>query len=247
MPSESRLDAGHDLVICHLRQVRQGLRLVPVLRPRSARCIRFGWRARVGIPFQHRHNALCGIVPGDLADGHQGAERVQQILLECRPGDVGLQPFNRSRVPGLGVHVPEFVGSSHSTDGNLRGELSRKYNEVAFLHPDSECPQLSGEVASTSRLVVRPRLADVLCDRVVVRESLQRRDAAEVDDGEVVLEREVLVLAVAARAGEVHIWYVVHRSVPAMLRISSRSPSVSLSSARMSARISARVRIGAGL
>ena len=104
---------------------------------------------------EHGHDAPGGIVARDVADCHERAERIEQVLLEGGARKIGLQPLHRPRVPGLSVHVLISVRSCHTADGDLRGELAWQDDNVTFPHCKREGPELSREITDSTWLPVR--------------------------------------------------------------------------------------------
>jgi hypothetical protein len=190
-----------DLVVSGLDDVQPGGEL-GLVGPGGRRCRRFAI-ARVSFPIEHGRHSPLRVVTRDPADSHEGAEGVEQVLLKHGPRAVGSDPGHRAGVAFLAPNVPELVGTRGPPEGDLSGTgLERQHDGVARLKPFAECPELTPSVLRAvfpTRGVCPANGRNQFLDRP---EGLQIAHVPKSDDREPLVERSLLVLAVAPGTDE---------------------------------------------
>src|SRR5208283_8217 len=97
-------------------------------------------------------DSLLRIVAADLADRHEGSERIEQVLVECGSGKVLSEPLDRTNMPhSLSKLGLVLVGTGHLADGNGCLGLQRKNHQIVFLHAIAERPKLAKGVRDLGR------------------------------------------------------------------------------------------------
>src|SRR5262249_20895761 len=115
-------------------------------RPRG-RC-RSALIAEIAACLDDRLNPLKGIVPADLAHGHERAEAVKQVLPEHIARYLRLQPTDRAH----GTAISRWhAGTGDLAKGNLGGRLQRDDHEIPLLDSIAKLVQLRGEVQLSLR------------------------------------------------------------------------------------------------
>ena len=130
---------------------------------------------------------------------------MEQVLPERCAWHIGPCPVHRPGVSRLTANLGVSIGARHSADGDLRGEFAGQDDEVALAHCESEARELTRDVDTSPRLRVWTCGIDQLCYRFVVFGRLQRRHVMETDDGEVLVQRLIFVLAVSPSPGDIHL------------------------------------------
>lgn len=140
------------------------------------RLVLLAWRRRHGsrrlrLPARlgHDPDARLGVVARHPAHGHEGAERVQQILVERCARHFGIQPLHPDAVPvglvGLGIEdvaLRDLV----ERDGGL--VLVRHHHPIARLDVEDERRALAGPVDSRLGLLVGIQLGQQRLDAFLV-------------------------------------------------------------------------------
>src|SRR3546814_17345205 len=131
MASELRFDQRNDLLVRNVFDVGNVILCALFLFQRllGRHALFTQQRPRVDACLQHRLHPLQGRVELDLANGHEGAKGVAQVLLECNARDRLLKPLYRTRVLYVALCMAA-VADGYLSDRHTICDFSRHYNTV---------------------------------------------------------------------------------------------------------------------
>jgi hypothetical protein len=107
-------------------------------------CLDFNvWAWRPSLTLHDREDALFGSFTPNLPHRQEGAERVQQVLVESIARKVRSEPFDRPRVANLWLSVGSMpVRTVNAAYCDRSRRLQGKNDQLAVLHPMNQGPKL---------------------------------------------------------------------------------------------------------